>query len=195
MPVSQAVFEETVKKFSEIEDAMDQLWNKSRYLLTKGYEIEAYILILATWNFAGFRYVLKDFDLGKFQATLEKINPIFEKLESRKFEATDFNDENLQRDIREIHSELRELVKQTGATKIMALRNPYLFIMWDTEIRSMYKIDNRGDADDYIKFLARMREEFINIRWKNPEKSLAKAIDEYNYVLADDRRQARKSKK
>ncbi len=76
----------------------------------------------------------------------------------------------------------------------MALKNSKLFVMWDTEIRKIYKIDNKSEADDYIRFLAKMQEHFKNIRWDSKMRPLAKAIDEYNYVIADQNRQRRKIK-
>ncbi|GAG94498.1 unnamed protein product, partial [marine sediment metagenome] len=85
MGVSQKDFEKTVQKFVEMEDARDKLWERARNLLKEGYELEAYILILATWNFAGFRYFLKDFDLDKFQNLIDKINPLFEKIKNLTF--------------------------------------------------------------------------------------------------------------
>lgn len=192
--MNQAEFEKTIEKFQKIEDARDQLWDRAQALIKSGFEIEAYVLILATWNFARFRYFMKNFDLHKFHDVITKINPRFEKLESKQFKNIDFNNKVLIEDIKFIYNQLKQIAEQTGATKIMALKNSRLFIMWDTEIRRMYKIDNRGTADDYIQFLTKMYDDFSTIRWNNKIKPLAKAIDEYNYVRADRNREKRKIK-
>ena len=59
MKISQKEFENTIKEFERIVDVRDQLWDRARKLLENGYEVDAYILILATWNFARFRYFIK----------------------------------------------------------------------------------------------------------------------------------------
>jgi hypothetical protein len=48
--------------------------------------------------------------------------------------------------------------------------------------------------DDYVQFLIKMKDTFSNVKWDNKEKPLAKAIDEYNYVIADKNRERRKIK-
>lgn len=195
MGVSQKDFEKTVQKFVEMEDARDKLWERARNLLKEGYELEAYILILATWNFAGFRYFLKDFDLDKFQNLIDKINPLFEKIKNLTFNKVDFNDKELRDDIKAIYSKLKEMTKQTGATKIMALKNPALFPMWDTAIRKKFKISNKGSSEDFINFLNKIKKKFKGIIWRK-KKHFAKAIDEYNYVKVEGiRRQERKKKR
>jgi len=191
MTISQKEFSRTLRKFPEIEDMRNQLWDRALGFLNTGYEIEAYILILATWNFAGFRFFLKKFNLNKFRKTLKKLNPIFNKLKNKTFESIDVKDPELRKDIKLIYAKLKEIAKQTGATKIMALKNPKLFVMWDTEIRGIYKINNFASPDDYIVFLEKMKEKFKNIKWKSKKKPLAKAIDEYNYVLAERRRRTK----
>lgn len=195
MNISQKEFENTIKKFWKIEDARNQLWDKARNLLLQGYEIEAYILILSTWNFAGFRYFLKNFDLNKFEKTIKEINPIFEKIKDKTFRNADFSNRELQKDIKSIYSKLKGIAKQTGASKIMALKKPDLFVMWDTEIRRTYKINNKAYPEDYIQFLIRMKNEFKEIKWQNREKPFAKAIDEYNYVKAEERKKERKKER
>ena len=183
MPPTQKDFKSTIKQFHQIEER-DEFWPRARKLLLNGYEVEAYVLILATWNFAGFRYVLKNFDLGKFKNTLKKLNPRFNKLRDLTFEEADFEDKELVPDIKFIYQRLKDIVKQTGASKMMALKNPRLFVIWDTKIRKMYKIDNKAQPDDYIQFLKKMKQEFSHIKWTDKKTPLAKAIDEYNYIKA-----------
>jgi len=192
--MNQIEFEKTISEFQKIEDARDQLWDRAKVLIEKGFEVEAYILILATWNFARFRYFMKNFDLRKFQEVINRVNPIFKKLENTHFKNIDFTDNAVVIDIKFIYNQLKKIAEQTGASKIMALKNSKLFVMWDTEIRKIYKIDNKGEADDYIQFLIKMQKCFEDIKWSGKTPPLAKAIDEYNYVIADRNRGVRKSK-
>ena len=191
--MNQVEFEKTIAEFQKLEDARDQLWDRAKVLIEKGFEVEAYVLILATWNFARFRYFMKNFDLREFQEVINRVNPIFKKLENAQFENTDFADNAVVTDIKYIYDQLKKIAEQTGASKIMALKNSKLFVMWDTEIRKIYKIDNKGEADDYIQFLIKMQECFKDIKWIGKTPPLAKAIDEYNYVTADKNRGKKKN--
>jgi len=192
--MNQIEFEKTISEFQKIEDARDQLWDRAKVLIEKGFEVEAYILILATWNFARFRYFMKNFDLREFQKVINRINPVFKKLENTQFENTDFTHNTVVNDIKYIYNQLKKIAEQTGASKIMALKNSKLFVMWDTEIRKIYKIDNKGEADHYIQFLIKMQECFEDIKWSGKTPPLAKAIDEYNYVITDRNREMKKIK-
>jgi hypothetical protein len=192
LTINQKEFNKTIIKFHTLEDARDQLWDRAQNLIDKGFELEAYILILATWNFARFRYFMKKFDLENFKTVINKVNPRFIKLQGIKFEDIDFTNKALKANIGFIYSQLKQIAEQTGASKIMALKNSGLFIMWDTEIRRMYGIKKKCEAEDYITFLTKMRETFGNINWNERHKSFAKVIDEYNYVKADETRKKRK---
>ncbi len=193
--MDQTEFEKTIFEFQKIEDARDQLWDRARILIERGFEVEAYTLILATWNFARFRYFMKNFDLHEFQKVINLINPLFKKLENQYFENTDFTDETVVNDVKFIYNQLKKIAEQTGASKIMALKNSKLFVMWDTEIRKMYKINNKGDAEDYIQFLIKMQKCFKDIKWAGKKLPFAKAIDEYNYVITDKNRESIKEKR
>lgn len=110
------------------------------------------------------------------------------------FENVNLDNSELIKNIKFIYAELKKIAKQTGATKIMALKNHGLFIMWDTEIRKMYRIKNYANPDDYIEFLKKMKSKFGHLKSPHKETPLVKAIDEYNYVIADQKRSARKQK-
>ena len=194
MPIIQSEFQATLERFSEMEEMRDQLWNRARRLLKDGYEIEAFILILATWNFARFRYLMKGLDLNKFQEVIDKLNPLFAELENLSLQTIDLCDDEIKNAIMEIYRELKGIVEQTGASKIMALKNPDLLPMWDTAIRKKYKIANRASPDDFIDFLKKMKEEFKGITWRR-KKPFAKAIDEYNYVKTEPIRRKKKKGK
>lgn len=186
--IRQKDFENMIKKFYNLEDSRDQLWGRAQCMIKKGFEVESYILILSTWNFARFRFIVKTFKIEKFLEAIQKTNPVFERIKNKRFEELDFRNEDTMLDIKFIYTELKKIAEQTGATKIMALKNSNLFVMWDTEIRKMYKIGDGASAEDYLEFLKKMQYLFSDIKIKDKKKTLAKAIDEYNYVLAEERR-------
>jgi hypothetical protein len=183
MPVSKQEFKKTVTQFAKIE-ARSGFWARARKLLMAGYEPEAYIFLLATWNFAGFRYLLNDFNANKFEAAVKKLNSVFGRVKAQTLESADFENQALGQDIKLIYRKLKALVKQTGASKLMALKNPTLFVMWETKIRKMYRINNQADPDDYLRFFKRMKQDFAHIKWTDAMAPLAKTIDEYNYIKA-----------
>ena len=88
MPISQQDFKKATRQFDKIEQRSD-FWYRARNLLLAGYEVEAYVLILATWNFAGFRYLVNDFNTNKFEATIKKLNRTFEKLNHQTLQTVD----------------------------------------------------------------------------------------------------------
>src|SRR6516162_1100480 len=120
-------------------------------LIASKYEIEAYLLILATWNFARFRFVTRSFDLKRFRNTIERISPIFKRLAGERLASA--NLDSIAKDISDIYLPLKELVGQTGASKIMHFKEPELFVMWDMGIRRHYRIPKRCSAEDYLDFL------------------------------------------
>jgi len=131
---------------------------------------------------------MTSFNEDEFRKLIKKNEKIFKKLDKLKFETVDFNDPILKSNIKSIYSSYREIegIEQTGTTKLMALRNPNLFVMWDVEIRKLYKINDRGTSEDYIEYLNRLKEILKNIKWNDKDKPFAKAIDEYNYSKVHD---------
>ena len=65
--------------------------------------------------------------------------------------------------------------------------------MWDGYIKRHYGFGNT--AEDYVEFLRKMKEMFKDVDWKDKNKSLAKAIDEYNYVTITLPEMAKQKKK
>ncbi len=184
--ITQQEFEEKVDKFYELEDARAQIGEMASNLIIEGKDIEAYLLILATWNFAYFRYILLNFNIDKFQVTIKEINPIFNELKDKDFKTADFD--KINNKVSFIYSKLNELVKQTGATKIMHFKNPSLFVMWDINIRKVWKIpQTKTSSKDYIDFLKLMQREFSHISWDNKKVSFARAIDMYNYAITQEK--------
>jgi hypothetical protein len=188
--ISKDEFVKTIADFDTLEPTRSPLYGMSLKLLTAGYEIEAYLMILATWNFANFRYILKTFDLSAFRKVIDQTRPIFERLYSATFQTA--NIEALADDIKSVYAPLKDLVGQTGAAKILHFKHPGLFVMWDTKIRSKFKINNKSNPEDYIEFLKKMKLEFGHLQWNRKDKTFAKAIDEYNFVIAQKHRKQKK---
>lgn len=167
-----------LKKFSKRELRWD-FYPMFLNLMQKGLKTEAFLLMLSIWNFARFRYAVRSFNLDKFENTIRKLNPLFEKFKKLDFKTTNF--EKYKRDIKKIFKTLAAIkgVEKTGAPKLMHLVVPKIFVMWDTYIRNHYGFD-KGDAGDYFNFLKKMQELFKNT--KTPQdRTLAKYIDEHNY--------------
>lgn len=189
-------------------------YNWARKLIAAGYAKEAYILILATWNFAGFRYIVTNFDPNNFQDDLVQIEKnYFEKLEVYNLKRISLDGANITL-IKETFIAIANCGKPNrigpvGASKIIHLRLPDLFVMWDNAIRRGYKKDDykeeyvrirdklgpslhnfkrweEREAKEYILFLGTMQEASKNIAWNKEQfdnTTLAKAIDEYNYSV------------
>lgn len=188
--ITQADFEATIAHFDDLEPTRSPLYGMALDLLRTGHEVEAYLLILATWNFARFRYILTRFDLAAFRRTIQDTEPIFQRLKHYRFQTADFD--KLAEDIKSVYSKFKTLVGQTGAAKMLHFKLPELFVMWDTDIRETFRIPNRSTPDDFIRFLKAMKSEFGHITWRKQDRTLAKAIDEYNFVMAH-RRKKRKA--
>lgn len=181
--VNQKEFEKISEIFNKTENFRSEIWKSCRNLIKNEYEFEAYSLILSTWNFARFNLVITSLDVNEFKKLIKINEKIFRKLDELTFETADFSNSELKNDIKTIYNPYRNIkgLEITGTVKLMALRKPDLFVMWDTDIRKLYKIPKKGTSEDYINFLIKMKEIFKDIKWDNKDKPLAKAIDEYNY--------------
>jgi len=159
-------------------------------LLKNGYKYEAIILFLSTWDFAYFRYILPKFDIENFKKTIEKLEK--EQLaffNGKTFENIDLEDNVVIENIKEIYIELCRFVKHVGATKVMYLLKPEVFIMWDTKIINHYrtnktvgKIDKSPEG--YVNFMKLMQKLYKNGELPQPDKdneSITRAIDRYNW--------------
>jgi hypothetical protein len=191
-------FRQSIDKFDELESRTD-FFTLAKNLLDKGFETEGLLLILTTWNFAVFRYAVKTFDLDKFRQVLQKIEPHFQRFKNEEFSIINFD--NFTDSIREIYTSLSQIkgVEYTGTPKLMHLKCPQVFIMWDAYIRGekpqkyykkleVYQIGEikyrlyGKDYWAYIEFLKDMQTKFAKLPLGRDRKPLTKAIDEYNYV-------------
>jgi len=191
-------FIQSTKQFNELEKR-GSLYNMAIRLIKNNFEVEAYLLILATWNFARFRYAVNDFDILGFQDTLDDLEPHFEEVKNEDIRTIDLD--RYKAEIKEIFNKLSSIkgIEYTGASKIMHLKNRNVFVMWDgyikgEKLRKYYnelEIVKNGvweykqymnDSENYLQFLKDMQEKFKDISFQSTEKTLTKAIDEYNFV-------------
>ena len=191
-------FMEATKRFDLLEKR-GSFYNMAVNLMNSNFETEAYFLILATWNFAVFRYAVKDFDIHAFKDKIRELDPYFVQLEGKEFRSIDFKHygDNITRIFEDLSS--IEGVKYTGASKLMHLRNRNVFVMWDGYIKGSKSnkyydkldivrsgrwevVEYGNDGQSYLRFLIDMQEKFKNIHFQGSNKSFAKAIDEFNYV-------------
>jgi hypothetical protein len=148
-------------------------------LMEKGCEIEAFMFILSTWNFACFRYVMREFDLDAFTDTVKKLNRHFEEIQHEEFKTMDIGRySNVIKHIFKTFADIKG-IESTGAPKLMHLKLPNVFVMWDRYIRKAYGY-NKGDAEDYVAFLTDMQNRFADNKIDS-SRTLAKIIDEHNY--------------
>jgi hypothetical protein len=150
----------------------------------RGYLLQASIIILAVWNIARFRILKKE----EFGNTLERLEEIINKgrlefgnLKGKDFRTFDFK--GIEKTIKETYSNLSKIkgVEDTGASKVMHLLNRDLFLMWDRDMRKEYGYP-KPNEQDYLNYLTKMQIKVKNIGWSIPNKTLPKAIDEFNYV-------------
>ncbi|GAI48812.1 unnamed protein product, partial [marine sediment metagenome] len=197
--IKTELFINSIKKFKETEKR-GSFYDMACKLLENNYEIEGYTLILATWNFARFRYFVKYFDINGFKETIYRLNPFFEKFIGMEFRNIDFD--NYKNDISIIFKTLSSIpgIEFTGASKIMYLKNRKVFLMWDSYIKGekspkkyYYELDivkkgfwevkkYNNNWKSYLQFLKDMKSLYKNIVYQEKERTFAKAIDEFNYL-------------
>lgn len=203
-------------KFRE-EEIRAPFFDMSAKLLKDGYTSEAYILILSTWNFAYFRYVVNRFNLEIFEKGIKDFENTISGLINLKFSQINFDSlsekdrgaiinafEILSHCEIEDESGSKSIIGITGASKILHLKQPELFIIWDGYIRGnktkkLYQfVDTtlknanwehrkyKETGEGYFNFLKDMKDYFSSVipdyERQNLTKPVTKAIDEFNYV-------------
>jgi len=216
--ITQNEFETMIEKMDEMEKRAP-FYTMSINLYQNGFKEEAYLLLLSTWNFAYFRYIVNNFEINQFRNMMEELENDFRALESLTIETVNLN-KHKERIIRifdrlraERNKEGHVIIGPTGASKIMHLRVPSLFIMWDkyisgqepyrwyetdTIMRCYYEIgvetNNKWrykrypkDGRGYFEFLKDMKKLFIELsKIRSPrtsDMSMAKNIDGFNYLV------------
>jgi hypothetical protein len=177
--VVQSDIDEALKIFKR-EEGRAVFYDRSLGLIKNGHKIDAYILFLATWNFARFRYAVNEFELIKFEDMMVEIEEDIGGISPKSF--WDIDLEKVEGRILKSFIRLDGVkgIEHTGAAKMLHLLVPDLFIIWDGFIRNFYgfksKKDTKKVAKDYFEFLVEMKEKF------NHNKITPKQIDEYNYA-------------
>lgn len=180
------------------EDKKDEIRNEvhdwALELYKKGYKHQAIILLLATWNFAHFRYILTSFDLKEFKRKLMELEERHLKFfENETFERIDLGNQRTTESIKEIYTTLSNSgIKQVGASKVMYLLNPKVFVMWDNGIISHYNKSFKKDksvgkinntAEGYINFMKLMQKLYNKGVFPQPDcnTTIPRAIDLFNW--------------
>lgn len=194
--INKKIFNNAIKLFDQVESRTD-FFSLSKKLIDNNFIIEGYLLLLTTWNFASFRYATKTFDIEMFRKTLIKLKPKFSKFQNENFRTINFA--NYENEICDVYDSLSSIkgIEYTGASKLMHLANPKVFVIWDGYIRGEKTIryyselkpklwerkKYKKDSSGYIEFLQDMQLVYKDIKFKNNNiKTFAKAIDECNYV-------------
>jgi len=167
-----------LQKFSEKELRWD-FYPMFIKLQNKRFEIEALLFMLSTWNFASFRYAVRGFNLDEFIKTIKKVKFFLKPLKKETFKNINFDkySEEIKKSFR-LLSAIKG-VQKTGASKVLHLLFPKIFVMWDGYIRRYYGF-KKGNESDYLNFLKLMQKKFPNLK-KYKGRSVPKLIDEYNY--------------
>lgn len=158
------------------------------------YPLQASIIVLATWNVGRFRFMVSDNkNLVDLKNAIEECKPLFEKIKDKDFRSTNFDEiKDVVKKIYYILSKVKG-VEYTGASKIMHLFNKNLFVMWDSYIRDEYEYGTT--AEDFSNFQMHMQKKFGGVEWNEPNKTLAKAVDEFNYVTITELEKRRQKKR
>lgn len=196
-PITQIFFENKIQTYQESESEADY-YRLASNLLNEGFELEGILLLLSTWNFANFRYHMKQFSIDALQITLENLKPFFNELRNENIRSCNLIHHSY--NISTIYTHLSAFngIKHTGASKIMQLKLPKLCIMWDSYIRrekskrfyrsldvfqmgiyNMNKYEN--SASGYLSFLSNMQQTYSTLNFINSD-SMAKLIDEFNFA-------------
>ena len=163
-----------------MEELRDKIYYWSMELMKEGKRSQSIILLLATWNFAYFRYHMKEFKLSDFETLLDDCD--FDYFCDKKFDTTDLNEEKTKKKIMKIYEALSQFtgISYVGASKVMHLMRPDFFMMWDTKIKNHYNVGD--DPSSYHTFMVKMQEMFNQGKFEDLEKGVTvpRAIDIYN---------------
>ncbi len=171
-------------------------------------KLDGILLLLTSWNAAYYKYnpISLDELISKIGDLLDKTSGELNELHDKKLE--DLNPD----DFKKVESLFYRFWKNdavgcTGASKLLHILEPQLFVMWDNDIKKNYHRDfpnyrhkwnhRCGNEKCYTMFLKQMRECSRNlIKEKSKgeickecsnklfEVDLPKAIDQYNYANA-----------
>ena len=166
--------------------------------ITKWDEKNAYKYLIRFLELWGMGRPASKIDPGELAAKLNECTRLLEQLEGEDLLTLDLKARrNL---LAELFGKISAVkhVGPTGASKILHLLKPNVFVMWDQEIRRQYGVSDNEEG--YLEFLAEMKsllKELLDEYGRrydaeNPvatlvgkyRKPLTKLIDEYNWLTA-----------
>lgn len=156
--------------------------------IIQDHPLQASVIILATWNTPRFRYITNNAqNLIDLKTSIEECKEWFQKMAAEEFQTVDFD--KIGDYVKKIYSSLSKVkgAEYTGASKIMHLFNPRLFLIWDAAMREHYGYFG-SNTQHYLDYHKRIQAEVKAIKWNAREKTLPKAIDEYHYLTITKKR-------
>jgi hypothetical protein len=184
LPMDKHILEDMCKVYSK-KEGRARYYDYAIEIADRGYLLQASIIILAVWNKARLCKIRSE-EYGNILKGLEEVikkeRLKFEGLKGN-FRTFDFKGTESSSMIKETYRDLSKIkgIENTGASKVMHLLNRDLFLMWDTKMRNEYGYP-KPNEQDYLDYLTKMQIKVKDIEWANPNKTLPKAIDEFNYV-------------
>ncbi len=175
------------------DEIREEVYRWALDLYKEGHEYESIILLLSTWNFAYFRFILTSFNLKNFKrdlANLEKEDFVF--FNKKSFKDIRLDDKKTVERIMRIYNTISNSgIKQVGATKVMHLLKPDVFVMWDNGIIKHYSKTYKNDkiigkidktAEGYINFMRLMQNLYMDGKFHSLDTkfTIPRAIDLYN---------------
>jgi hypothetical protein len=147
--------------------------------IVNDHPFQAVLIILATWNVARWRFMASGGEnIAELRNAIDKSEPLLNQLKADEFQTVNFD--NIEPEVKALYEMFAKIkgVEYTGATKVLHLLHPRLFVMWDAPIREQYKVGTSSDG--YFQFLKEMQTHFNHLGWSSSDRTFAKAIDEYN---------------
>lgn len=164
---------------------------------------------LIQWGMMGRVAGREGLDWKKLGEILRSLEKEFGELRGKRFVLINFDEVKISSIIKNIYGKLRSVPYiggLTSAPKILHLLNPEIFVMWDNDIRKLYKNKNnriRDTPEGYLEFLKEVQRELKEaledrqketgkgldeteqeIRSRYKHKTLTRIIDEYNWITA-----------
>lgn len=164
---------------------------------------------LIQWGLMGRVVGREGLEWAELGEALRSLEGEFKLLRNQKLLTIKFEDAEISETIRSVYRKLDSfdyIGSPTTISKILHLLNPEVFVMWDNKIRKTYKEKNkhvRETPKGYLEFLKEAQKELKEalddcqnetrkemneieqeIRAKYRNKTLAKIVDEYNWITA-----------
>ena len=197
--MTQDEFNRVIEMFDSKETMRSALYYRALRLISAGFVVDAHILVLATWNFARFRYALTRFDLTGYEHTIERLSRDLSVLADHELMTVDLDgNRNMIVAAFDTLSRIKG-IEFTGAAKVLHLLVPSIFAMWDRAIMGWSQPFKDYDKLDIVKngfwhkrkfgksgngyheFLVTCRNRFRGLKSPDNRKSLTKCIDEFNF--------------